>query len=185
MAIVLAAGRGERFGGGKLAAPLAGRRLLDHAVRAALASPAAEVIVVGRPGLPVAAGPRVRHITLASAALSDSLRAGLAAANEAAGAFIFLGDMPLVPLDMAGRLATAIGEAPAALPEWRGRPGHPVLLSRSAFALVEGLTGDEGLGRALRGLAGVVRIPVEDDGVVLDVDRPEDLRAIMGRMNDY
>lgn len=186
---MLAAGRGERFGGGKLAAPLAGRPLLDHAVHVALASPAAEVIVVGRPGTQVPAEPRVRLVTLASAALSDSLRAGLAAAKdvegEAAGAFIFLGDMPLVPPDMAARLAAAIGEAPAALPEWRGQPGHPVLLARSAFALADGLAGDEGLGRALRGLAGVVRVPTGDDGVVLDVDRVEDLAAIARRMNGY
>jgi molybdenum cofactor cytidylyltransferase len=185
VAIVLAAGRGERFGGGKLAAPLAGRPLLDHAVHVALASPATEVIVVGRPGTPVPADPRVRLVALESAALSDSLRAGLAAAGAAAGAFIFLGDMPLVPPDMAARLARALGGASAALPQWRGRPGHPVLLARNAFALVDGLTGDEGLGRALRGLAGVVRLPVEEEGVVLDVDHPEDLAAIAQRINGY
>lgn len=185
VAIVLAAGRGERFGGGKLAAPLAGRTVLDHAVQAALASPAAEVIVVGRPDGPIPTEAGVRFVALASAGLADSLRAGLAAAGDAAGAFVFLGDMPLVPPGMAGRLLAAIGEAPAALPEWRGRPGHPVLLARSAFALADELTGDEGLGRVLRGLAGVVRLPVEEEGVVLDVDRPEDLAAIAQRMNGY
>lgn len=181
MAIVLAAGTGQRFGGGKLAAELAGRPLLDHAVQAALASPAAEVIVVARPGTGVPATARVRFITLVSEALSDSLRAGLAAAGDAAGAFIFLGDMPLVPADMAERLISVIGEGPAALPEWRGRPGHPVLLARSAFALADGLVGDEGLGRVLRGVAGVVRLPVEDEGVVLDIDRQEDLAAVATR----
>lgn len=187
VAIVLAAGRGERFGqgerleGGKLAALLAGRPLLDHAVDAALAAPAAEVIVVGRPGTRISAEPRVRFVALASASLSDSLRAGLDAAGDAAGAFIFLGDMPLVPPNMAARLAEVLGEAPAALPEWRGRPGHPVLLARSAFVLADGLVGDEGLGRALRGLVGVVRLPAEDEGVVVDVDRPEDLAAIARR----
>ncbi|MDB5723880.1 MAG: nucleotidyltransferase family protein [Novosphingobium sp.] len=187
MAIVLAAGLGERFGGGKLAAGLAGRRLLDHAVAVALASPAAEVIVVARPGTEVPADPRIRLVTLASAALSDSLRVGLAAAKgvngEAAGALIFLGDMPLVPRDMGARLIAAIGEAPAALPEWRGKPGHPVLLARSAFTLAHSLAGDEGLGRALRGLAGVVRLQTEDEGVVLDVDRAEDLADIARRLN--
>lgn len=185
VAIVLAAGRSERFGGGKLAAPLAGRPLLDHAVRAALAAPAEQVIVVGRPETHIHADPRVRLVELASPALSDSLRAGLAEAGDAAGAFIFLGDMPLVPPGMAARLVAAIGEAPAALPEWRGRPGHPVLLGRRAFALIEGLTGDEGLGRILRGLAGVVRLPTDDEGVVLDVDRPEDLGAIADRVDGY
>ncbi len=189
VAIVLAAGRGERFAkgdvGGKLAALLAGRPVLDHAVAVALAAPVTEVIVVGRPGTAVPADPRVRLITLESAALSDSLRAGLAAVRNASGAFIFLGDMPLVPIGLAARLVAAIGEAPAALPEWRGRPGHPVLLARDAFALADGLTGDEGLGRALRGLAGVVRVASDDEGVVLDIDRPEDLAAIARRLNAY
>lgn len=189
VAIVLAAGRGERFArgnvGAKLAAPLAGRALLDHAVQAALASPAEDVIVVGRPGTRLPADPRIRLIALASTALSDSLRVGLAAAGDAAGAFIFLGDMPLVPPSMAARLVAAIGEAPAALPEWRGRPGHPVLLTRRAFALADGLIGDEGLGRALRSLTGVERLSVDDEGVVLDVDRPDDLAAIARRINGY
>ncbi|MEO5587478.1 MAG: nucleotidyltransferase family protein [Novosphingobium sp.] len=185
VAIVLAAGRGERFGGGKLAAPLAGRPLLDHAVQTALASPAAQVIVVGRPGTQIFAEPLLRLIELHSAALSDSLRAGLAAAQGAAGAFIFLGDMPLVPPDVAARLVGAIGSAPAALPEWRGRPGHPVLLARRSFCLADGLAGDEGLGTVLRGLPGVVRLPVEEDGVVLDVDRVEDLAAIARRIDGY
>jgi len=182
VAIVLAAGRGARFGGGKMAAPLGGRALLDHAVGTALASPAERVIVVGRPGTRVAEDPRVRLLTLDSAALSDSLRAGLAAAGDAAGAFIFLGDMPLVPPDMAERLLAAIGEAPAALPLWQGKPGHPVLLARAAFSLADGLTGDEGLGRALRNLPGVVRLPVDEEGVVLDVDRAEDLAAMARRI---
>jgi molybdenum cofactor cytidylyltransferase len=184
-AIVLAAGRGERFGGGKLAAPLAGTPLLDHAVQAALASPAEQVIVVARPGTVVSSAPRVRLVVLESAALSDSLRAGLAAAGPVAGAFIFLGDMPLVPPGMAAQLAAAIGEGPAAVPEWHGKPGHPVLLAEAAFALAGRLSGDEGLGRALKGLAGVIRLPVTDQGVVLDVDRVEDLADIAQRIDGY
>lgn len=182
MAIVLAAGRGERFGGGKLAAELGGRPLLAHAVEAALASPAERVIVVGRPGVAVPPDPRIEAVELASAALSDSLRAGLAGARDAVGAFVFLGDMPLVPHGMAARLLAGIGPAPAALPVWRGKPGHPVLLARDAFALADGLAGDEGLGRALRSLPGVLRLAVEEEGVVLDVDRKDDLESIGRRI---
>lgn len=184
-AIILAAGRGERFGGGKLAAPVAGRPLLDYALDLALGSLADRVIVVGRPGTCVRADARVSLVELESAALSDSLRAGLAAAGDVGGAFVFLGDMPLVPADMAARLVEAIGSSLAAFPVWGGRPGHPVLLTRRAFGLADGLTGDEGLGRALRSLPGVVRLPVDDEGVVLDVDRPEDLADVARRMNGY
>ena len=83
---------------------------------------------------------------------------------------------------MAARLVEAIGDGLAALPTWEGRPGHPVLLSRRAFALVDGLEGDEGLGRVLRGRSDVVRLPVAEEGVVLDVDSVADLAEIAQRM---
>lgn len=178
VAIVLAAGHGSRFGGGKLAATLAGRSLLDHAVTAALASPAERVIVVGRPGTVLPNDPRLSLIELSSAALSESLRAGLAAASEAEAALVFLGDMPRVPHDMAARLIAALGQDLAALPEFEGKPGHPVLIARRGFALADDLTGDEGLGRALRAREDVVRLAVEDEGVVLDVDTPEALARL-------
>lgn len=178
VAIVLAAGHGSRFGGGKLAATLAGRSLLDHAVIAALASPAEQVIVVGRPGTVLPTEPRLSLIELPSAALSESLRAGLAAAGEAGAVLVFLGDMPRVPHDMAARLIAALGQDLAALPEFEGKPGHPVLLARRGFVLVDDLTGDEGLGRALRAREDVVRLAVEDEGVVLDVDTPEALARL-------
>lgn len=178
VAIVLAAGHGSRFGGGKLAAMLAGRSLLDHAVAAALASPAERVIVVGRPGTVLPREPRLSLIELPSAALSELLRAGLAAAGEAGAALVFLGDMPLVPHDMAARLIAGLGQNLAALPEFDGKPGHPVLIARRGFALADDLTGDQGLGRALRGREDVVRLAVEDEGVVLDVDTPEALARL-------
>ncbi|MGN6357373.1 MAG: nucleotidyltransferase family protein [Novosphingobium sp.] len=183
VAIVLAAGHGSRFGGGKVSAMLDGRPLLDHAVAAALASPAERVIVVARPGTALAEDPRIALIELPSAALSDSLRAGLAAANGAEAALIFLGDMPLVPHGMAARLMTALGRSLAAVPEFDGKPGHPVLLARRGFALADVLTGDEGLGQALRGRADVVRVPVEEEGVVLDVDTREALAELERRTN--
>lgn len=181
-AIVLAAGKGERFGGGKLAASLAGRPLLDHAVAIALASPAERVIVVARPEVRPMEHPSAVKLDLVSAGLADSLRAGTAAAGDVDGVLIFLGDMPLVPTGMAARLVEAIGDGLAALPTWEGRPGHPVLLSRRAFALVDGLEGDEGLGRVLRGRSDVVRLPVAEEGVVLDVDSVADLAEIAQRM---
>jgi CTP:molybdopterin cytidylyltransferase MocA/SAM-dependent methyltransferase len=46
VAIVLAAGAGSRFGGGKLVAPLAGRPLVAHAVTTAMASGIGRVVVV-------------------------------------------------------------------------------------------------------------------------------------------
>ena len=177
VAIVLAAGRASRFGGGKLDALIGERSVLEHSVAAALAAPVERVLAVVGPGQAIPADPRIERIELDSSALSDSLRAGIATAGEVAGAFVFLGDMPLVPPDLAARLASAIGSAVAAVPVREGVPGHPVLLARSGFGLVETLRGDAGLGRALRSRDDVVRLATGEVGVTFDVDTPADIAA--------
>ncbi len=171
-AIVLAAGRSTRFGGPKLAALLDGERLLDHALRSARAAAAMRRVLVTRDGH-CAAG--FETVQVDNDALSASLQAGLAAVDGCDGAFIFLGDMPRVPMDISARLAGAIGDALAAYPVFHGKPGHPLLLAARGFGLVQSLTGDRGLGALLHDHAEVVRVPVDDAGVVLDVDRPADL----------
>ncbi|MYL98676.1 NTP transferase domain-containing protein [Novosphingobium sp. FGD1] len=179
VSIVLAAGRATRFGSDKLRAVLGGEPLLFHAIRAARAAPVARVIVVTRPGLAVGewdGAPPVETVSLESAALSDTLKAGIAAAGGASGAFVFLGDMPRVPHGVAARLAACLGPAYAAMPCHGGRPGHPVLLSACAFQDIAGLTGDEGAGRLLRRRDDVVLDPCADPAIHFDVDRPEDLR---------
>jgi molybdenum cofactor cytidylyltransferase len=181
VAIVLAAGAGRRFGGGKLAAPFRGEPLLAHALRAACASPAERVLVVAAPGLDCGDTGRAEVLRLASCSLSATLRAGIAAAGPCDGAFVFLGDMPLVPHDMALRLAESIGQAYAAQPRFAGRPGHPVLLSARAMAdALARLEGDEGMGRLLRGRSDVVFVESDDPGVCLDVDIPEDVDRLGG-----
>ncbi len=175
-AILLAAGHARRFGGDKLSARFRGAPLLSHALAAARAAAVERVILVGRgPVEGIEATPPVTQVTIASDGLAQSLAAGLAAAGDVAGAFVFLGDMPLVPHAMAARLADALGDGFAALPRYDRRPGHPVLLARRAFATIMALRGDEGAGRLLRERADVVWLDTSDAGVVLDVDRLEDL----------
>ncbi|SFF87784.1 molybdenum cofactor cytidylyltransferase [Novosphingobium sp. CF614] len=184
VAVVLAAGSATRFGGDKLSAPLDGQPLLFHAIRAARAAPVSRVIVVARPGLETGAwagAPAVEVVRLASAAMADSLKAGIAAAGAADGAFVFLGDMPAVPHQEAARLAGLLGRAYAALPRHEGRPGHPVLLSAQAFPDIARLAGDEGAGRLLRARADVVFDDCPDPAIHLDVDLPEDLERLAKR----
>jgi molybdenum cofactor cytidylyltransferase len=180
VAIVLAAGRATRFGADKLSALIDGRSVLDRSVEAALAAPVDRVLVVTRAEREIAAHPKVEKIEPGGADLSDSLRSGLAAAGDAEGAFIFLGDMPLVPKGLAGRLAQAIGTGLAAVPVCEGEPGHPVLLARRGFGLAEGLSGDSGLGTVLRGRADVVHLPTGDAGATFDIDTPSDLATARG-----
>jgi 2-C-methyl-D-erythritol 4-phosphate cytidylyltransferase len=76
-AIVVAAGRGDRFGGAKQFLELAGTRLVDRAVRAC--ADACHTVVVVLPEGVVWEGPTVHAAVTGGATRSDSVRAGLAA----------------------------------------------------------------------------------------------------------
>lgn len=183
-AVLLAAGRGTRFGPEpKLLARLDGKPLVRHAAEAALASRARPVVVVLG-----AHADRVRAaldgLDLAfvenpgfAAGLSTSLRAGLGALPAGtAGAVILLGDMPRVSTDQIDRLVAAYRAAdprPAAVvPVAAGRRGNPVLLDRGRLgADLARLTGDHGAGPLLTRRLDVLEIAGEL-GTNLDVDTP-------------
>ena len=187
-ALVLAAGAARRFGGDKLSAAFHGEPLIHHAIRAARAAPVARVIVVCSDRLALDDGlgdwpgePPVEVVRIASTALSQSLQAGVAAAGRASGLFVFLGDMPLIPHHVAGALVAALGDRFAAVPRCEGRNGHPVLLSARAFGEIASLTGDEGAGRLLKRRDDVAFVETRDEGILLDIDRAEDLARLEAR----
>jgi molybdenum cofactor cytidylyltransferase len=183
-AIVLAAGAGSRFGGGKLMSPWRGGVLLDGPLDCALAAPVEDVrLVVGADPAVAAHGLTRAGVMVVEAAdhalgLSASLKAGIAALPPgAAGVLIFLGDMPLIPQEVLAPLVEALARgAVAAVPVWQGRRGHPAAISSSLFPQIMALEGDQGAGALLDSLGdALVLIPAPDDGVLLDVDRPADL----------
>ena len=193
-AIVLAAGFGSRFGGGKLTSAWRGGLLIDGALGAALAAPVSEVVVVtgADAGVAGAVTDFVRRRThaermrLAYAAdhrlgMSASLATGIAALSpDCDGVFVFLGDMPLIPPDVGPALAQALMKgADAAAPTFDGQRGHPVLFSRALFAALARLSGDEGARAVLRDLGDRLAIvSASDRGVLLDVDAQGDLDAL-------
>lgn len=191
-ALVLAAGLSVRFGAPKLLAPWRGGLLIEGALEAAFAAPVERVTVVTgghATGVTAAAeawaarAGTTDRLALVHAAghgegLSASLRAGVASLPEsAAGAFVFLADMPAIPPGVAEALAVAMtADHDAAAPVFGGRRGHPVLLRQALFEPIRHLTGDHGAGHLLRGLGDrLALVPVADPGVLKDVDRPEDL----------
>jgi molybdenum cofactor cytidylyltransferase len=185
-ALVLAAGSGVRFGGGKLLAPWRGAPLLHGALAVARAAPVASVTVVTGADADAIAGcvaafdPKIRLVHAADHAegMAASLRAGVAALPpDAAGVIVSRGDLPRGPAAAPAALAAALRDgAMAAAPEFEGRRGNPVGLGRHLFAAVAALTGDQGARRILDGLGPALRrIESLDDGVLFDVDRPQDL----------
>lgn len=153
-AILLAAGSSRRFGrANKLLQPMPGGPLIVRALNVACTAPIGRVIVVtGHQADRVArAIGRRRRVTLVHArdhrkGVSASLRAGFASLRpREREVFIFLGDMPNVPLTMAGRLARALGPGIEAVrPRVGAVPGHPLLMRRPRRDQLAALTGDRG-----------------------------------------
>ena len=189
---MLAAGRGSRFGGGKLLAPWRGGLVIDGALAAAFAAPVVRVtLTVGCDGPAVAAAARAyaertgqsdRLKTVDAEDWADgmaaSLKRGVAALSpETRGVFVFLGDMPRIPVSVPLRLAEALeGAVVAAIPTFQGQRGHPVLLGAGLFASIAGLSGDEGARPIIKRLgARLAEVETDDDGVLFDIDAPQDL----------
>ncbi|MBP2300992.1 NTP transferase domain-containing protein [Azospirillum picis] len=184
-ALVLAAGRSSRMGPtNKLLAPVQGAPLVARAVDAALASQAAGVIVVtGHQGESVAAALADRPVTFVhnpafADGLSSSLRAGLAAVpSEADAVVVCLGDMPRVASAVIDRLIAAYNPLEGraiCVPVIDGKQGNPVLWDRAFFTEMAALSGDAGAKRLLgRHVDRLCEVPMEDAGVLYDVDTPE------------
>lgn len=186
-AVVLAAGRSTRMAPvNKLTAEYHGAALVRHAVEAALASRAAEVlVVVGHDSDRVRdslAGFDVRFVANPDYAtgLASSVKAGIAAVDAgAAGAVILLGDMPGVSAGVVDALIDAFegaGGKTICQPRYDGRPGNPVLWPRTLFGEFDQLSGDVGAKPLLiRHKADVLGVDVGTNAIHMDIDAPSDL----------
>jgi molybdenum cofactor cytidylyltransferase len=191
-AIVLAAGMSRRMGTQKLLLPFAGTTLIRHVVGQVVAGPVGgTVVVVADAAGPVAGAVSELPVRLVTnpqpdADMLSSVRCGLRALPpECDAVLVAPGDHPAVTPDLIRRMSdqyVAHG-ADIVVPVFRGRRGHPLLFS-SRF-VGEILTGYDGVG--LRGLLDahpteVVELAVADEGVVQDVDVPEDYRRALERI---
>ncbi len=179
-AVVLAAGAGERFGGGgqKLLVPFRGRPLVMWAIAAAAAAGLEETIVVAGAvdlsGLALPDG--VRVIVAARWAEGQALSLQAARAEvEAAGhgaMVVGLGDQPLI--SPASWRAVAASGAPIAVATYGGRRRNPVRLAREVWPLLPE-EGDQGARVVMAARPDLVE-EVACDGEPADVDTQEDLR---------
>jgi CTP:molybdopterin cytidylyltransferase MocA len=195
-AIVLAAGGGSRFGGGKLLAELGGRPIIEAVFDNLREAPVDEIIaIVG------ADAERLREICERygvrmvaneewERGQSTSVLAGLRACGGEA-AVVLLGDQPFIGAEAVGRLLAAFAEgAKVAVATYGGKRRNPVLFSREVWPVLEAeLVGDEGARSVLRRHPElVVEVPCEGAGDPADVDTREDLRRLekmRGPMGDY
>jgi molybdenum cofactor cytidylyltransferase len=192
-AVILAAGTSTRMGTVKQLLRLDDRPLLQHVIDNVRASGVTEIVVV----LGFAEEAIRREIDAQNArvvinesyqqGMGTSLKAGLSAVDPSAeAAIIVLADQPFVQPATMDRLISEHRQCKAqiVIPIYRGFRGNPVLLDRAVFPEIMTLNGDMGC-RAIFGdhLEGTVKVPVDDVGILLDVDRPGDFEKL--RHTDY
>ena len=119
----------------------------------------------------------------AASGIATSLACGIRARPRASGWLVALADMPSIRPATVAAVARALQEgAPIAAPSWHGRRGHPVgfgaAFQAELLALADGPRPDQGARTLLRRHANRIRLlPVDDPGILQDVDRPADLRT--------
>lgn len=184
--LLLAAGAGRRMGGPKALIELGGEPLVRRGIRL-LSDGGCDpvVVVVGAAAEQVGAlcdGAQVVHASDWDTGMGASLRAGLAALDDAAAACVVaLVDQPQVGVEAVQRLRAAhAGGATAAVATYAGKARNPVLLDRSTWVDVAlAAVGDEGARSWLRAHPDlVVQVDCTDVGSPDDLDTPDDLHAL-------
>ncbi len=187
-ALLLAAGRSRRMGQPKQLLVWQGQPLVRHVASQLLAAQQVErvIVVIGAVADDVRAalaglGSRLSIIENPDYASgqASSLRVGLAALPmQSAAVLVGLVDQPLVHPGLIDHLIgtyRAQPEALALIPTYQGQRGTPTILGRGLFEELQELQGDVGARAVLSKYPnGVVRVPVDDPAVVVDLDTPAD-----------
>ena len=181
-AILLVAGSSRRFGSQKLLARLLDGRYVVEAAANNLLAGAGHVIavtggneqlrrVLGNCGCEVVVNARAEE------GMGTSIAAGVRASAAAASWIIALGDMPYI---RPGTIASAISALGAdngiVLPTFREMRGHPVVFAARFGDELMALQGDIGARNVVARHPDRIRLlPVNDAGVLADIDTPDDL----------
>jgi molybdenum cofactor cytidylyltransferase len=169
--------------------PIGDRPAIAHCLRSITGAGIRDVIVVTGP-----AGDAVRqairgfpvNVAVNAATGSDmagSVMAGLVRVRPATdGVFVFPCDHPLVTPETLRSMMVAFAAGPGRIivPRYLERTGHPALFPR---AFLEELRKVPTLRDIVwRRPDRVYRLDVDDEGVVLDMDTPEDYQGILARV---
>lgn len=184
-AILLAAGKGSRFDPlgvrNKLLQPLPDGSAVAVAAAANLLAVMPSVLAVVRPDADQlgaelrAIGCEVTPCLHAADGMGATLAHAVRQSMHASGWIVALADMPyLKPATIRALLDALRNGADIAAPAHGGRRGNPVAFGRLHLPELLQLSGDVGARRLLQDYP-VQLVEVDDPGIHLDVDRPQDL----------
>lgn len=186
--LLLCGGRASRFGSDKLLARVS-RGAESVPMAAASARNAIDGVGKALAVVPMGAGNLRDLLSKAGCdvvesdatvrGIGASLAAGVKACPDSQGWIVALGDMPFIsPSTFASVAQSLRSGALIAAPVHRATNarGHPVGFSARLREELVALDGDEGARRVIERHRGeVVLIPVDDDGITVDIDTPDDM----------
>ncbi|HSS44263.1 MAG TPA: nucleotidyltransferase family protein [Thermoanaerobaculia bacterium] len=189
-AVVLAAGFSRRMRKEKVLLPFGESSALERVLSTLRQSGIEERIVVLRADLPEAIaragrlGARVVVNPHPEEEMLVSIRLGLAELSSDRDAFfIWPADHPAVSVETVVRLAREAGARRVVLPVYRGRRGHPALIGSELLPEIARIAANQGLRQLWRARPEVLQeVTVEDPGVLLDLDTPEDYERALKQL---
>ena len=179
--LLLAAGFSRRFGSPKLLQEFQSKPLILHAADCLQACDHLLAVVrsddmqlqlcLQQAGIETRLNPR------ADLGMGGSLACGVAVSSSSTGWCILPADMPFISPATGQLVVTSLRRgASLTAPYFQGRRGHPVGFSSAYRERLLALQGDTGARTILAEDArSMVEIPVEDSGILRDIDIPEDL----------
>ena len=111
--------------------------------------------------------------------MAHSLRLANAVIDPDHAIAVLLGDKPLITDGLVERMFDELGENDVAYPVRRGTPGHPVVFSPFARALIVALRDGDTI-HMVRDHEMLTRkkVEIDDEGAYVDVDTEEDYRRL-------
>ena len=191
-AVVPAAGLSSRMGRFKPLLPFGESSVIETSVANVLTVAQSAAVVLGKRADELAELMKSRfgkRVTIAfnpdyaSTDMLTSVRIGLRALRECDAFFILPADMPAISRETFKAVADAFSESDdIVIPVTNGRRGHPPLISARLIPDILRYEGDGGL-RGFYGSRKVREIPISDEGILTDLDTPDDYDKAEKRCN--
>lgn len=193
--ILLAAGRSERMGKWKLTLPVKESTIVESAARRALTSVGRVILVTGYRSDELKeifsseerwnSEERKRLLFVRNDDYMGGMFSSIQRGCREVGTdrfFLALGDMPLVDESTFHALAAA-PEVDAVIPKFKGKRGHPLLMTRSMAERIISAPEESTLHHILAEVP-TMSIPVSDKFILNDIDTEKDYLELQKNLND-
>jgi molybdenum cofactor cytidylyltransferase len=191
--VILAAGESSRLGYDKLSLPLGEKSVLEHTVSKFLIDSVSEIVIVTGKFVPECrssiASSKVLWVNNTDYLLgmSSSIRKGIEHIHASAdGVFITPADIPLFAESTVRLMMQTFVSSKIIIPTHHRRKGHPVLMSRNIAQQCLTIKSEKVLYDVINENQNAVELlPVEDEGIVLDIDTNEDYEVLKEYYDKY